>query len=95
MPVDPAGPALKRKASSSESSDEDADPSSLVKGRGGSELVPSTKPGEPPVTKRTLQNSKSQHGYRNLKSRPTYVFHYLPISQERRSVNFESAERPK
>lgn len=32
--------------------------------RGGSELVPSTKPGEAPVTKRTLQNRKAQREFR-------------------------------
>ncbi|PWN24923.1 hypothetical protein BDZ90DRAFT_276098 [Jaminaea rosea] len=69
----------KRKASSPESSgDEDEDQISpvaaesssaaasrpLTKTRAGSELVPSSKPGEPPVTKRTLQNRKAQREFR-------------------------------
>lgn len=57
--------ASKRKASMSDSSADDELNDTMIgdtaaasssKTRSGSELVPSTKPGEAPVTKRTLQN---------------------------------------
>ncbi|PWN18598.1 hypothetical protein BCV69DRAFT_284905 [Microstroma glucosiphilum] len=64
----PSHTSYKRKASSPSSSidDElhDEGNSSRFVGGSGSELVPSTKPGEPPVTKRTLQNRKAQREFR-------------------------------
>lgn len=64
----PSHISYKRKASSPSSSidDElhDEGNSSEFVGGSGSELVPSTKPGEPPVTKRTLQNRKAQREFR-------------------------------
>ncbi|CAO1624013.1 unnamed protein product [Parajaminaea phylloscopi] len=60
-------PAKRKMSPAEESGDEELDaspPPPLTKGRGGSELVPSTKPGEPPVTKRTLQNRKAQREFR-------------------------------
>lgn len=64
----PSHISYKRKASSPSSSidDElhDEGNSSRFVGGSGSELVPSTKPGEPPVTKRTLQNRKAQREFR-------------------------------
>ncbi|CAO1639354.1 unnamed protein product [Sympodiomycopsis kandeliae] len=66
---------LKRKASSPDSQsgaesdasmdDEKVHPSLMSSSnRSGAELVSSTKPGEPPVTKRTLQNRKAQREFR-------------------------------
>lgn len=70
--VSPVTRSSKRKASYAASSADSAGDDELADDTSppgptsgaGSELVPSTKPGEPPVTKRTLQNRKAQREFR-------------------------------